>query len=109
MVSQEVFKCPICNLKATTIFARDIPFILFKCSKCGFVYYNKISGEAVKGTIKGEKPLGSKCIEGIFVSEDGRNRKHYYRTPDAPYRGSILDFLSAIIEEILKEEQQKHG
>jgi transposase-like protein len=108
VASQEVFKCPICNLEAAVIFARDNPFIIFKCPKCGFVYYDKMSGEAVKGTIKGEKPYGSICMEGVFVSEDGKIREHYYRTLNAPYGGSILDFLLAMIEETLKEEQ-KHG
>jgi len=104
MASQKLFECPICNQKTATIFAHDNPFIIFKCSRCGFVYYDKMSGEAVKGTIEGEKPYGSRCMQGVFVSEDGKIREHYFRTPNAPCGGSILDFLLAMIEETLKGE-----
>jgi hypothetical protein len=62
-----------------------------------------MSGGAVKGTIGGERPYGSKCMQGVFVSEDGKIRERYFRTPNAPCGGSIVDFLLAMIE-TLKEE-----
>ena len=101
---ENLFECPLCGVKAARIFARDNPFIIFKCARCGFVYYDKMSGEAVKGTIAGEKPYGSRCMQGVFASENGKIRERYFRTPNAPYGGSILDFLLAMIEETLKEE-----
>jgi hypothetical protein len=43
-------------------------------------------------------------MQGVFVSEDGKIREHYFRTPNAPCGGSFLDFLLAMVEETLKEE-----
>jgi hypothetical protein len=99
---ENLFECPLCGVKAAKIFARDNPFLIFKCPKCGFVHYDKMSGEAVKGTIEGEKPYGSKCMRGMFVSDDGRVRETYYRTPNSPDGGSFLDVLISMLEE-------KHG
>ena len=103
MRTVEVFRCPICGLKKATIFAWDNPFVIFKCPECGFIYYSKGSGEAVKGFIEGERPYGSRCMEGVFVSLDGKIRTSYYRTPNAPYGGSFLDFLVSMVEELQKE------
>jgi rubredoxin len=101
---ENLFECPLCGIKAAKIFARDNPFIIFKCPKCGFVYYDKMSGEAAKGTIEGEKPYGSRCMRGVFVSDDGTVRETYFRTPNSPYGGSFLDALMSMLEEL-----SKHG
>lgn len=95
------FKCDICGGLAE-IFARDNPFLIYKCENCGFVLLNRADGEVVKGGIKGERPVGSRVVKGFFVGEDG-SEVEYYRTPNAPNGGSVLDVLFDAVEEALTE------